>query len=206
MGEEKVSRILKESREWFDVREKLPEEGREVVIRLCDESQDFGMDGDGNVAVAEDMKLGMYKDGKWAIVPPYPKFDYSPLSNGPNISEGVVVTHWAVPKEATENDIGEVEAWKSRFQISGRYKHFVIEIDKEHEELLYRACSWGAAALRGLVGETEESMPLIGILWDIQALMDQDACIKHGEIIEDGGLRKSLEIIDRANRILKVEE
>lgn len=181
-----ISRILIEKRQWFDTEIALPNEGQEVVIRLFNKDMTSGeVTPDGSVFAVEDEKIGFYINGKWMISSPYPKFDYSPLSNGPTLNEGTVVTHWAVPEEATDKDVGELEAWKNRFKIAGKYDEFVVRIDKKHEELLYRACSWGAASIRQLIGENEDSLPIIALLWDIQNLMDQNAEIRNGELIKE---------------------
>lgn len=179
-----ASRILQEDRKWFNASEKLPDDGQKVVIRLCDPSMSIGKNAKGETVIIEDMKIGMYMDGKWMIAPPYPKFDYSPLSSGSTINDGAIVTHWAVPEDGVEDDIGEVEAWENRFSITGDYKKFVVDVDERYEQLLYRACSLGAACIRRVYSEDADTLPLVAMLWDVQALMDQDIKIENGERVE----------------------
>lgn len=203
-----ASRILQENRKWFEADKELPKPGQKVVIRLCDPSMELGKADDGQIIVVEDMKIGVYLDNKWMIAPPYPKFDYSPLSSGPFINDGAIVTHWAVPEEAVdEDDIGEIEAWESRFSITGDYKTLSIKIDERYEELLYRACSLGAACIRKVYGNDKDTLPMIAILWDIQAIMDQDAEIRDGEIIKVcGDVSEAIEHIDKAKKILEEDD
>ncbi|MCM1220105.1 MAG: hypothetical protein NC548_37005 [Lachnospiraceae bacterium] len=207
MSEEKkiISRILTERREWFNVSDKLPKDGELVVIRITNESMQFGTTHDGNIIAAEDSKIGTYMNGSWIIAPPYPKFDYSPLSNGPFLNDGSVVTHWAVPVPNSDKDIGEVEAWQSRFEVIGKYNKFAIEIDKEHEELLYRACSWGAACIRKVVDAEEEDIKkIIEILYDVQNLLDQDAEIRDGVLTKIcGDEKEAIRHIKKAKEALE---
>lgn len=202
-----ASRILQEDRKWFNTSEKLPDDGQKVVIRLCDPSMSIGKNAKGETVIIEDMKIGIYMDEKWMIAPPYPKFDYSPLSSGGTINDGAIVTHWAVPEKGTEDDIGEVEAWETRFSITGNYNRFVVEVDERYEQLLYRACSLGAACIRRVYGEDADTLPMVAMLWDIQALMDQNAKIENGEIIKvDNELQKTLDTIHKAKDMLKEDD
>ena len=152
-------------------------------------------------------RSGVYIDKKWMVAPPYPKFDYSPLSSGPFINDGAIVTHWAVPEEGVDGDIGEVEAWETRFSLAGEYKTLSVKIDEKYEELLYRACSLGAACIRKIYGEDKDTLPMIAVLWDIQAIMDQDAEIRDGELIKIcGDTSEAIKHIDKAKKALEDDD
>ena len=142
---QKVSNILNENREWFDATKKKPNPGERVVIRFTNEKYIYGED-DKSIYYAEDIKVGRYvkayddsDTGRFVIDPPFPKYDYSPLSRKENLLEGSVVTHWAYP------DDGELEGWDTRFDMFGTYNKLRIEVDPEHEEDVYRALMWGAS-------------------------------------------------------------
>lgn len=199
-----ASKILQENRKWFDASKELPKPGQKVVIRMCDPSMELGKTEAGKIIAVEDMKIGVYIDNKWMVAPPYPKFDYSPLSSGPFINDGAIVTHWAIPEEGVDGDIGEVEAWETRFSLAGEYKTLSVKIDEKYEELLYRACSLGAACIRKIYGEDKDTLPMIAVLWDIQAIMDQDAEIRDGELIKiDNELQNAIDTINKAKDMLK---
>ena len=202
-----ASKILQENRKWFDASKELPRPGQKVVIRMCDPSMELGKTEAGKIIAVEDMKIGVHIDNKWMIAPPYPKFDYSPLSSGPFINDGAIVTHWAVPEEGVDGDIGEVEAWETRFSLAGEYKTLSVKIDEKYEELLYRACSLGAACIRKIYGEDKDTLPMIAVLWDIQAIMDQDAEIRDGELIKVcGDVDEAIDHINTAKEALKEEQ
>lgn len=168
-----ISNILKEPREWFDVKEeKFPDPDQQVVIRICHETMLSGETAT-EIYPIEDLKVGTYQDGKWTISPPYPKYDYSPLANKAELNEGVNVTHWAVPGET------EIEGWNTRFDRIGTYKKLKIEVDPEHEEDVYRALLWGGAFIAQFGGEEfhmaksgEGLKKLYETLCDLQACID----------------------------------
>lgn len=184
----KVSNILLEKREWFDVNEKKPNPGERVVIRFTNENIVYG-ENDKEVYYAEDIKVGRYlqaiegEGGRWVIDPPYPKYDYSPLSNKENLLEGTYVTHWAYP----ESD--ELEGWDTRFDMHNKYQNLRIEIDPEHEEDLYRAIIWTSAfftrnaEIRKRYDEKTIDR-IYGVLCDLQSCIDNDIYIKNGEKIK----------------------
>ena len=47
---------------------------------------------------------------------------------------------------------------------------FFLPVYERYEQLLYRACSLGAACIRRVYGEDADTLPLVAILWDVQAL------------------------------------
>ena len=60
----------------------------------------------------EDVKIGKLVDSKWIVLPPYPKYDYSPLSKKANILPDATVVYWATVSE--EDLIG----WETRFDLT----------------------------------------------------------------------------------------
>jgi len=173
-----VSNILTEKRNWHDCKELLPDEGVTVVIRFTNPSIIFGED-ENTIYPAEDIKLAKYIDGKFNIAAPFPKYDFSPLSDRDTFKEGTIVTHWAEPEE------GEIDGWLNRFGSFHVYKHLSIKVDKFHEKDVYRALLMGASALARLYGldprnelpenaseELKDLDNLYKTLCDLQAYMD----------------------------------
>ena len=183
-GKNIISRILEEKRKWNHVSDSLPEEGQRVVIRMVHNTSVFYED-ETKVYPAEDMKIGRYVrvddgDNYWAVDPPYPKFDYSPLSHKSRLAEGVTVTHWAVPED------GECDAWDNRYNITMPYKDLHISVDPDNEERVYRAIMWGASFLGKALSTGEDSPDEIKGLW--VTICDHQSCFDQGIEIKDGSV------------------
>lgn len=207
----KVSNILLEKREWFDANEKKPPIGERVVIRFTNDNIIYG-ETETEVYYAEDIKVGRYlqsieavngESGRWVIDPPYPKYDYSPLSKKENLLEGSYVTHWAYPED------GELEGWDTRFDMHNKYEKLRIEVDPDQEEDVYRAFMWGASFL-SRTKEFHECpdgkgiRKLYGILCDLQYCIDKNIYIDNGEEIHfDNDLQEALDTINKATEVLK---
>lgn len=166
-----VSNILHEPRDWKNANEVKPEVGQQVVIRMMNPTIIF-TENETEIYPSEDMKIGEYirnasdpSTGIWVVSPPYPRFDYSPLSTKDQLNEETIVTHWAVPEP------GEIEGWNTRFNQVNIYKKLNIEVDEEHLELVYRALIWGAAFIQK-VNEEPEAQYLASVLYDLQSILD----------------------------------
>lgn len=180
-----ISMILQESRKWYDANDVKPEAGECVVIRFENRDKIYGED-ENNIMYAEDEKVAQYirdvddpKKGRWSICPPYPKYDYSPLSQMDQILDGTVVTHWAKLEE------GELEGWKTRFDPIGTYTGLEINVAPEDEEVVYHALIIGANALARLYNmksddESNPARPLYAVLNDMQACIDTNMRIMNG--------------------------
>lgn len=131
-----ISKILMEERNWMDANENKPDLDTAVVIRIVDKNKIYYEDRT-EVMYVEDIKIASWDGYNWYICPPFPKYDYSPLSDHFEINDGAIVTHWATPEE------GEVNAWYTRFDRIDNY-HLNIDVDPEHEEEVYRALLLGA--------------------------------------------------------------
>lgn len=174
-----VSNILSENREWHDCNTEKPPKNTPVVFRFTNNNIIYGED-ETSIYPAEDIKIGILSsDDEFVISGPFPRFDFSPLSNRSKFTEGTIVTHWAYPEE------GEVEAWKTRFDPFHTYKNLSIEVDGEHIKDVYRALLVGASALSRLYGlnpskEVDKNAPdelkdldnLYKTLCDLQAYID----------------------------------
>ena len=134
-GKPRYSQVLQQDRNWTRPSEKLPEENSPVVLRLM-HSTELGGEDESYLYPIEDIMVGYYSSGHWVIASPFPKYDYSRLSNKSVINENVEVTHWADLNE------GELEGWKTRFNRIREYGKLVLEVDEDSEEDVYRALMW----------------------------------------------------------------
>lgn len=149
------SKILQENIGWKDVKKEIPLNDERVVARLYHDKTD-----------QEDVKVVTYSRdaSSWNVSPPFPLFDYSPLSKKATLKSGVRVTHWRYP------DTEELKFWDERFQPIGTYERLSIDVDPEHAEEVYRALIWGASMIYNFADE--EHKYLADILSDLQACMD----------------------------------
>jgi len=147
------SKILQNDLGWKDASRETPSSEKRVVARLYHEKSD-----------QEDVKVATYQENQWSVSPPFPLFDYSPLSKKASLKDGVTVTHWRYP------DTEELKFWDERFQPIGKYEHLSIEVDSSHAEDVYRALIWGASMIYNFADE--EHKHLADILSDLQACMD----------------------------------
>ena len=164
------SYVLREPRRWVSTLEGLPNPDVQVVIRLYDESQIMS-ETETEIFPAEDLKIGRFTENGWIIDPPYPKYDYSPLSHKGKINENTTVTHWAIPAE------GELEGWETRFNRIREYKKLEIHVDPENEELVYKALLWGGAYIARFAGPEMDSpdselRQYYEVLCDLQQYID----------------------------------
>ena len=167
---EEISNILKEEREWVSSDNK-PDIDVPVIIRIVNKNI-INNRNHNEVLYAEDMKIGKWDGETWSILPPYPKYDYSPLSKFGELNSGTIVSHWAEPL----ND--EFDSWNTRF---GRLTDYYLNIDvaPEYEEDVYRALMWGAAYVSKFGGKDLALSPpgtglrlIYDTLCDMQASMD----------------------------------
>jgi hypothetical protein len=168
-----ISQILKEKRNWINTGEEKPETMKPVVMRLCHNTLRLAETAT-EIHPLEDVKVGIYDldCGAWKILPPQPKYDFSPLSVGGAVKENVSVTHWAELEE------GELEGWKTRFDLIRSYKKLELNIDPEYEKDLYRALLLGAFFINQYSQKAEDKK-LTELLYDLQH------CIDFGNITEE---------------------
>lgn len=171
-----VVRILNEPREWKNVNEELPNPEDIVVIRfwnpdiVCWQNQE-------NIYHLEDIMVGTFTlDGNWKILPPFHKYDYSPLTRKENLKEGTIVTHWAKPDE------GEVEAWINRMNYFYEYDYFKIDVDPKNEEAIYQALLAASSLIENSYNKIKddkiqkELQQLFQRIKDIQYCIDNNQC------------------------------
>lgn len=167
---EEVSIILRENRNWRDAETTMPEIGLPVAIRLLDRSKIY-TENRSEVLYAEDIKIAQWDGEKWTILPPYPKFDYSPLSKFGELNEGVAVSHWG------DVLVEELHAWQRRFDRFHGY-NLKIEVDPDYEEEVYRALMWGAAYISKFGGpDFNNDDPDNGLRKMYTTLCDMQACM-----------------------------
>lgn len=182
----KISKILNEDRGWHNVKDKLPPIDKPVVIRFINPKFVY-YETETEIYLAEDYKIAQclrdYNDPdniekcSWNIIPPYPKFDYSPMSRKDKLLEGVIVTHWT---EASDEDL---LSWKSRFNIIDSYLTLKVEIDDDHAEVLYHTLMY-ANAMIGNAYDKEKTDVLLAshiLLGDILNSMDKNIHIINGK-------------------------
>ena len=201
-----VSNILSEKRNWVDATKAKPEPGVQVVMRLYNPMIIFG-ENETEIYPAEDIKVGTYvrdyddpTKGSWHVSPPFPKFDYSPLSTKDRLNEDTTVTHWAeIPED-------ELEGWNTRFEPIFVYKKLNLEVDDEHAEDVYRALIWGAACIDKLEHGNPEAAKLVRILYDLQAIMDSGKEIDLTEEEYRAEIEKANEAMKKARDKQQMEE
>lgn len=167
-----ISHILTDNHEWIASNIIQPTIAIPTILRLVNKN-DIIYQNNREVRYAEDMKVGQWDGEKWNILPPYPKYDYSPLSHMSEISEGVEVTHIA------DITIEELDAWTSRTDRVYDYS-MKIKIDPKYEEDVYHSLMWGSAYISRLINQaaTKDEFDRLNkvyeILCDMQACIDQD--------------------------------
>jgi len=171
-----VSQVLKEQRNWIESEKELPNDTRAVVIRLCHRTALSG-ETDNEAYPLEDIKVAKYVDRCWVILPPHPKYDYSPLSKQCDILKDVDATHWA------ELENGELIGWTTRLDRIGKYAKLELRVDPENEPHVYRALTYGAAYINQY--GTPDIKPLAKILYDLQHCIDFDNASAPGATLEE---------------------
>lgn len=193
-GRTELSQVLIEERPWVEVKEgeEIPAD-QPLVVRLVNRNIVYGEDKEKKLVLhAEDVAIAIYNKEKdeWNIAPPYLKFDYSPLTNKNKLTEGTLITHYAVPEK------DEVSGWGIRLLPSGDYEELKLIVDDKNIENVYRAFAWGAEALHRIyirsndpnVTPEEKNMVngFIQVLHDLQYMIDSNVYYSGGKIITTG--------------------
>lgn len=211
----KLSMILDKNngREWIDINSSLPDLNNPVVIRITNENIIFAED-DENIIFAEDEKVAKRISDinnpdkfRWSIIPPWPKYDYSPLSSKDQLIDGTVVTHWSYLQS------GELDGWNSRLDLLGDYNHLSIKVSADYEEIVYRSLLYGAnmiaRSVDGKLDETSNELyaAMYAVLTDLQYCIDKDVHISNSKVINNNtpgidNIKMAISIYyDLANRI-----
>ena len=184
-NKKKISKLLNEDRNWHNVHDTLPNPDQIVFIRFTNPHYIY-YETDVEIYYAEDLKLAKctrdYDDPdniekcSWSIIPPYPKYDYSPLSKYDKINEGSVVTHWA---EANDENIKD---WNNRFNISDDYITLKFDIDDDHSELMYKALMFAMGYIGNAYvnNKSDELLAYHIVLQDLLNSMDKNIMIENG--------------------------
>lgn len=183
-NKKEISLILSEKRDWIDANIRKPDPKQLVVMRLTNPDIIFD-ENDDNIFRSEDIKIGEYYiptssedgNGEWLVYGPYPKYDYSILTNKSRLKEGTIVSHWAIPED------GELEGWSNRLNPIGSYKKMSIDVDEENEENVYRALLHGAAFISQAMEEDKDLEKLYIILCDLQACIDSNSKFIDGKFV-----------------------
>lgn len=166
-----ISHLLEENRDWKVARNVKPEHNQRVVMRLFNPNIIFD-ETDTEIYPAEDLKIGRFiqglgdPNGMWIVDPPFPRYDFSTLTNKESLKEGTVVTHWAIPSER------ELELWDRRFRQINLFKKLVLEVDEEHEEMVYKALTYGASFINRMCPDDPQAIILATFLYDLQYIID----------------------------------
>lgn len=183
-----ISEFLKDkSRNWKSVKEVFPERNTLIVIRIVNDHIIY-TENKEEIYPVEELKLAKYlppselSDPKeiknnylwWKIEPPFPLYDYSPLSNKESLKKGTYVSHWDIAK------LEDIEWWKTRFDYIHKYDQLELRVDQNHRETVYRALIRGASYIENdiisnhLEGKAKEDMKLLyETLCDLQSCMDK---------------------------------
>ena len=154
MGNE--SGVLQEKRVWQEVGVVGPPKPLEnVVMRIY-------KDGEEDVIIGH-----INQNGVWEVSAPFPLYDITELTSSDQLSEGVEVTHWAVPED------GEIEKWWKRFEPTGCCGTPGLYVDKAYKELVYRALTWGMGYIKTFAkpNSVEEAKFLetcIDVIYDVR--------------------------------------
>lgn len=183
-----VSKILniEVANKWHDIeKDGYPKPGERVVIRFYSPSV-IVEEKETEVIPLEEAKIAKYvvgyhdnTKGRFIIDPPYPLFDYSPLSNKGDINNGCIVSHWRYPSAE------EINSWDNRFTVMHKYDKLLFTTDHEHMELAYRSFIWAAAYIRQFV-DGEDANNMVGFLDDLITLMDHGSYIENGFELKEG--------------------
>lgn len=143
-----------------------------VLIRIVDKNRIYHRNRD-EVYYAEDMRLAEYIDGKWELIGPHQKYEYSHVvTRDHKIAPRCIVTHYKVPTEE------ELVTWDKRFNMHNHYEHLSLHIDSENEEMVYDSFTIALAALNNSINlsandETKRKFArAYTVISDLQSLID----------------------------------
>lgn len=181
--------LTKGEREWNEVGSMMPDPNVPVIIRFENRNMIFAED-ENDIIYAEDESVAKILSGsdgetKWSIVPPYLKYNYSPLVDKDRLTEDTVVTHWAPISPE------ELDAWEHRFDILGDYSKFSIQVSADYEELVYRSLLNGANLIARSCGGyldaegNELQAAMYAVLSDLQSCIDRNVHVTRGKEVKN---------------------
>jgi len=176
------SNILSDkSRDWIPFNETKPKLNTPILIRFTDESTVL-MESKTEIVYSEDLKIAMWDGIEFHIMAPYPKYDFSPLSNKEYLNDGVFVTHWS---NINRKDL---EGWQTRFNPINKYKHLELSVSREQEEEVYKALILAAACIMRTVNDCAANDPTRDKLVKAHSVMcDLQSAIDYGIIQNSEG-------------------
>lgn len=180
IDKKRISSILskEDGFKWIHINDTKPPLNTPVVFRFYDPNKSYG-ESFTEILEAEDMKVGTFDGKDWKILPPFPLYDSSPLSDKDKLNDGAIVTHWAEVDEVT------MEGWNTRFDPMGTYKHLNIEVDKEHEKELYRALLWASSFIRSNMESNNNPESNKELFSFYRILVDLQWCMDNGKALEN---------------------
>lgn len=185
------SPILEDGRKWISSAERVPDPEHHVVIRIVNRSKYYAMKED-HIVYAEDEKIGHYANERWYIDPPYPRFDYSPLTHNADVLEGSEVSHWAEPEP------DELIAYRKRFEPLGTYDYMSIKAGPNTLQLMYHGLIYATTAFSRAYKLGEGGSDLVnacyGMLCDMQSCLDMNIHFKNGHWVDNGDAVECLDI------------
>jgi methyl coenzyme M reductase subunit D len=162
------SSILEQDRDWQDANEVKPAVNQRVVIRMVNpdailNKDEVDEDPDAEIQLLEGIAIGRYlyplregEEGSWQVDPPYPLYDYSPLTDKDKLKDGIEVSHWAVPAE------GELEGWDNKFMPTDTYAALSLTSDERHKETIYRSLMYGSMYVGNEANKIKGQITYIG--------------------------------------------
>lgn len=166
--------LVADHRTWYCSDEDLPIDDNPVMIRLVDRNQVVN-ETEEAIIYLEDMKVGRYhaESKTWTIEPPFPKYDYSPLSSKETVKENAEISHWSKLRK------DELDSWQCRLKPLNAYSYLTLHVDPEHDEKVYLALIHAMNCIVRVGGESmfspnsnSELLEHYKVLCDLQAAMD----------------------------------
>jgi len=127
-------------------------------------------------AYLETSSIARYDGKEWTIIPPYHKYDFSPLTNRDKIKEDALVTHWRTANKE------ELLLWSKQCDSVNSYEQLEVNVDPYNEINVYDGLIIASALLYEKIETSRENLDentlskfenAYNVLIDLQAAIDK---------------------------------
>lgn len=144
---------------WKDAyNDEKPEEGKKVVLLIQDLDNIVFNTARSEFHLKQSSRLATYKDGKWNLEPPYPKYDINiPGKNLKELNEEVKAVAWR------ELNNGEEEMYHKTISLLHEYEKFNLDLDEKSEKDMFEALTFLRDVVIALMDPNKLDKGLIGM-------------------------------------------
>ena len=169
-----VSTVVDDTSVWNDIFKVNPLTDVPLVVRIRHKTK-MKREMVHCKAYLEASTIATYDGNEWKILPPYHKYDFSPLTDKDKIRENALVTHWRIPSKE------ELAIWAKQCDAINTYEELEVKVDPYNEINVYDGLVVASAVLYEKIESAKDIDETVvakienayNVLIDLQAAIDK---------------------------------